>query len=587
MDYHSQDPDIDIPRLRLDQFVLDAVARVDRSRVAIHDGDTGRELRYGALTNHVRRLTGALVDAGIGPGDVVALHLHNGVEFPIALLAVSACGATSTAVSPEETQDELSTHLLTVGAAMLITDAELLPVSGPLAATLGLAPERFVVVESPRTDAELSPQPDQGSGSGQPPDSEQAPEPHPHAADPGPDQGGDPATTYPPWTPFALLLDHPPATVDVPIDVATHPACLPFSSGTTGVPKPVMLSHRALVANAVQFRAALGLRKTQRTLVFLPFSHVYALTTGLLTGLVRGDTIVTMRRFDVDVALRLLAEQRITLAYVVPPVATILGTHPDVDPEKLADLRVIVSGAAALNPTVAHSVCDRLDVEVLQGYGLTEMAPVTHVMRLGAGMPVESVGTALPGITFRVVDPDTGLDAQPPAPGMLSTRGELLVRGPNAMSGYLARPEATAEVLDADGWVRTGDLVTVDDRGCVRFVDRLKEVLKNRGLQVPPAELEALLREYPGVADAAVTGVVGEDESDERPFALVVRNVRAGPGPSEEGLLRYVADRTADYKHLVGVAFVDGLPRSDAGKIMRRQLSQLLPAGRVPSRASS
>ena len=563
MEYRSQDPDIDVPRRRLDQLILGAAATVDPARVALYDGDTGRHIRYGELPDLVARCAAGLADRGVGPGDVVALHLPNGTEFAIALLGVSACGATATPVPTAQTLDEVVDQLQTVGAGTLISHVDLLDIAGPAAEALDLDPERFIVTG--QDDPESAPLPEDLPVAG----------------------AGRSRLASPPSTAFETLLAHPALRLDVDVDPATHPAYLPFSSGTTGVPKPVVLPHRALVANALQFRAAVRLRRAQRTLACLPFSHVYALTTGLLTGLLRGDTIVTMRRFSATGALRLLGEQRITLAFVVPPIATILGTHPDVDPEALSELRILVCGAATLDPVVAHAVCDRLGVEVLQGYGLSEMAPVTHVMRRGQGMPVESVGTAVPGVTFRVVDPETGADVPAPSDGRMSGRGELLVRGPNAMLGYLGRPEATAEVLDADGWVHTGDLVTVDERGCVRVVDRLKEVLKNRGFQVPPAELEALLREYPGVADAAVTGVVGEDASDERPFALVVRNVSAGPGPSEEGLLRYVADRTADYKHLVGVAFVDGVPRSEAGKIMRRQLNGLLPANRVPSRASA
>ena len=551
MEYRSQDPDIDVPRLRLDEVVLAAAARVDPDRVAIHDDLTGERLRYGDIADRVRRVAAALADRGIGPGDVVALHLPNGVEFPILLLAVSACGATSTLVSSAESATGLHHQLRMVGAAMLIAHADLTGVSGRVAAALGLEEDRYVVVGA--ADANL------GSA------------------------GSCPAGA----TSYGDLLAHPPERLDVAVDPEIHPVCLPFSSGTTGLPKPVILPHRALVANALQVASAVGMRRGQRTLAVLPFSHVYALTTSLLGSLVRGDTIVTMPRFSVAGAVRLLARERITLAYVVPPVVTLLGTHPAVDPADLSELRVLVSGAAALDPAIARAVADRLGVELLQGYGLSEMAPVTHMMRLGARMPVETVGTALPGISFRVVDPQTGRDVAPPPPGGMTARGELLVRGPNAMLGYLNMPAATAEVLGEDGWVHTGDLVTVDDRGRVRIVDRLKEVLKNRGFQVPPAELEALLQEYPGVADAAVTGVVGEDLSDERPFALVVRNVSAGPGPSEEGLLRYVADRTADYKHLVGVAFVAGVPRSDAGKIMRRQLGGLLPADRVPSRVGA
>lgn len=556
MEYRSQDPDVHIPNRRLDEFVLDAVARFDPARVAVRDADTGVELRYGELAEQVRRVAAAFAERGIGPGDVVGIHLPNGIEFPVVFLAVSACGATATPIATTQTTDELCRQLLIVDAAALVTHASLLGVSGPVAETLSLADGRFVVVGL-------------------------------DGADPARPGGISAAREgAPPATPYEDLLAHAPSALDVAIDPASHPLCLPFSSGTTGMPKPVLLAHRALVANAVQVGHAIGLVEPQRTLAFLPFSHVYTLTTTLICGLVRGDTLVTMGRFGIARALDLLAEEAITLVFIVPPIAAELSTYAGLDPDRLRSLEVIVCGAASLNPTVGRAVCERLGVELLQGYGLSEMAPATHMMRPGAHMPIETVGTALPGVSFRLVDPETRRDVDPPAPGGVSAQGELLVRGPNAMIGYADDPEATAEVLDADGWVHTGDLVTVDSLGQVRVVDRLKEVLKNRGFQVAPAELEALLREYPGVADAAVTGIVGQDDGDEQPFALVVRNVSAGPGPSEEGLLRYVADRTADYKHLVGVAFVEGVPRSEAGKIMRRQLDGLLPADRVPSRAS-
>ncbi|GAB77949.1 Acyl-CoA synthetase (AMP-forming)/AMP-acid ligase II [Austwickia chelonae] len=549
MEYASSDPDIAFPDLRLDEFVLAALAGHDPDRTALVDGMTGRSLSYGELIAQVHRAASGFARLGIGSGDVVAVHLPNCPEFAVLLLAVSATGATVTPVSTSSVAEEVIAHVETSGAMMLVTHAAVWAAAGPGASSMAAAGSPVLVV----------------------------------ARDDLPSPVHDGFTAYSDFLASAGDDGQVDLVTD-DLDLATHPVCLPFSSGTTGLPKPVMLSHRALTANVLQFNAAVHFPEPQRTLAFLPFSHVYALSTTLLGGLVRGDTLVTMSSFQITEVLRLVREEQITLAFVVPPVATLLATHPQVVPDELSSLTTVVCGAAALDPSVARVLSDRLEVEVLQGYGLSEMSPVTHVMRRGAEMPVESVGTALPGIRFRVVDPATGVDVPPPAGDATAGPGELLVAGPNAMVGYLGDEVATAEMIDDEGWVHTGDLVTVDAQGCVRVVDRMKEVLKNRGYQVSPTQLEHLLHEYPGVRDVAVTGVRGDDIDDERPFALIVRHVGAGVGPSEEGLLCYVADRTAPHRHLAGVAFVEQIPRSASGKILRRRLPELLPAGVVAAR---
>ncbi|MBW3085557.1 Long-chain-fatty-acid--CoA ligase [Austwickia sp. TVS 96-490-7B] len=547
MEYRSADPDLDLPSGRLDEYLLEVTARFDPGRVAVLDRSTGRSVTYGDLPGEVSRLAGALQRWGISPSDVVAVHLPNGVEYAVLALALSRCGAAMTPVSIVGTAEEISRQLTATAAVAVVTDVRVAAVGVAAAEAAGLALSRVVMVGDDLSAA------------------------------------GDCSAEVTSWTSLAGGDGPDDVAGDVPVDPAAAAACLPMSSGTTGLPKPVWLTHRALTANVVQFASALDWPAEQTTLAFLPFSHVYAMSTVLFGGLARGDTIVTMPRFHVADAVDVVEQEQVTMAFIVPPVATILAAHPSADPDRLHSLQLVISGAAPLDPAVARAIAVRLGVDVLQGYGLTEMAPVTHVMRPGTRMPLDSVGTAVPGVVFRVVDPVSGVDVDPVEQGRTAP-GELWVRGPNMMSGYVGAPEATAVIIDEDGWLHTGDMVTVDAAGCVTIVARLKELLKCHGYQVAPAELEALLREYPGVSDAAVVGVPVEDSTDERPYALVVRGVSAGSGPSEEGLLQYVADRTARYKHLAGVTFVDAVPRDPSGKMRRRDLSALVPVTSVPAR---
>jgi acyl-CoA synthetase (AMP-forming)/AMP-acid ligase II len=292
----------------------------------------------------------------------------------------------------------------------------------------------------------------------------------------------------------------------------------------------------------------------------------------MAAALWHGATLVTMPRFDLEDFLRVLQEQHVTQAFLVPPIVLALAKHPMVDKYDLSSLEFIMSGAAPLDAGLERACSGRLSCDVSQGWGLTETSPV---LTTNAGAPLGprpgSVGVLLPNTELRVVDPATGADL-----GRNQT-GELVARGPQVMKGYLNNPEATAEMLDADGWLRTGDLGHVDDDGYVYVVDRVKELIKYKGLQVAPAELEAVLLGHPEIADAAVVRFPDE-EAGEVPKAFVVAKT---PLQAEE-VMAFVAERVAPFKKVRRVEFVDEIPRALSGKILRRVLIERDQAAASP-----
>ena len=338
-------------------------------------------------------------------------------------------------------------------------------------------------------------------------------------------------------------------------------AVLPYSSGTTGLPKGVMLSHHNLVSNLIQMQAALSIGDRDTLIGCLPFFHIYGMTVIMNQGLRNGATIVTMPRFDLEQFLGLLEEHGVTRTYVVPPIAVALAKHPAVDAHDLSSVRTIMSGAAPLGAELAEKVAERLDCDVIQGYGMTETSPVTHVIRPENNKP-GSIGPAIPSTECRLVDPETGEDVGE------GERGELWVRGPQVMQGYLNNAEATAATIDAEGWLHTGDIAVIDSDGFFEIVDRLKELIKYKGFQVAPAELEALIQNHPDVADVAVSGVPDE-ECGELPKAYIVP---AGEELDSDELMEWVAGQVSPQKKVRIVEVVEEIPKSPSGKILRRVL---------------
>jgi len=508
----SPHPDVQIPDVSLHELVLaDAGRHADAP--ALVDGPSGRTLTYGQLAGGVRRVAAGLAARGFAKGDVFAIHSPNVPEYALAFYGVSAAGGVNTTISPLYTVDELVFQLRDAGARFLLTVPPFLDRALAAASQTGVE-EVFVL----------------GEGEGA--------------------------------TPFASLLagaDTPPS---VEIDPATDLVSMPYSSGTTGLPKGVMLTHRNLVANLAQCRPVLVSEQGDRLIAVLPFFHIYGQVVLMAAALWQGATLVTMPRFDLEDFLRILQEQRITQAFLVPPVVLALAKHPMVDKYDLSSLGFIMSGAAPLDASLELACASRLACDVMQGWGLTETSPV---LTTNAGAPLGprhgSVGVLLPNTELRVVDPATGADL-----GRNQT-GELLARGPQVMKGYLNNPRATADMLDPDGWLHTGDLGHVDDDGYVYVVDRVKELIKYKGLQVAPAELEAVLLAHPEIADAAVVRSPDE-EAGEVPKAFVVART---PLEAEE-VMAFVAERVAPHKRVRRVEFVDEIPKALSGKILRRVL---------------
>jgi acyl-CoA synthetase (AMP-forming)/AMP-acid ligase II len=510
----SPNPDVDIPDVPLHELVLgDAASRADVA--ALVDGPSGRTLTYGQLAGGVRRLAAGLAARGFGKGDVFAIHSPNLPEYALAYYGVAAAGGVNTTINPLYTADELAFQLRDAGARFLLTVPPFLDRALAAASMTGVE-EVFVLGEA---------------------------------------EGA---------TPFSSLLtagDTPPA---VDFDPANDLVALPYSSGTTGLPKGVMLSHRNLVANLAQCKPVLVSGEGDRLISVLPFFHIYGQVVLMAAALWQGATLVTMPRFDLEDFLRILQEQRITQAFLVPPIVLALAKHPMVDKYDLSSLEFIMSGAAPLDAGLERAASGRLDCDVTQGWGLTETSPV---LTTNAGAPLGlrpgSVGVPLPNTELRVVDPATGADL-----GRNQT-GELMARGPQVMKGYLNNPEATADMLDPDGWLHTGDLGHVDDDGYVYVVDRVKELIKYKGLQVAPAELEAVLLAHPAIADAAVVRYPDE-EAGEVPKAFVVAR---SPLEAEE-VIAFVAERVAPHKKVRRVEFVDEIPKALSGKILRRVLME-------------
>jgi acyl-CoA synthetase (AMP-forming)/AMP-acid ligase II len=502
--------EVRVPGGALTPFVLER-ATAFGDRPALVDGASGRRITYAKLDALVRRCACGLARRGLRKGDVVGIFSPNLPEYAVAFHGVALAGGTSTTVNPLYTEGELAFQLGDARARFLVTVPGLLERALPVAREAGVE-EVFVIGEAPGA------------------------------------------------TPFATLLEHGGPVPEGEVDPANDVVSLPYSSGTTGLPKGVMLTHENLLANVVQVQSVRPFAFGDVALGILPFFHIYGQLIFLNLGLREGVTVVTMPRFDLEQYLALSEEHRATVGYVAPPVVLALAKQPVVERYDLSTLRWLLSGAAPLDAELARACSERLRCDVVQGYGLTETSPVTHATPLGMPPRPGSIGPLLPGTEARIVDVATGEDV---ASG---ERGELLIRGPQVMKGYLNNEAATDAAL-VDGWLHTGDVATVDEDGWFSIVDRIKELIKYKGYQVAPAELEAVLLTHPAVADACVIGVPDE-EAGEIPKAFVVLQ---GTVPPDE-LLRYVAARVAPYKKIRRLETIDAIPKSPSGKILRRVL---------------
>ncbi|CAH1783073.1 unnamed protein product [Owenia fusiformis] len=489
----------------------DQVAMID----AVNDKHS---YTYNELIDAVTKVASALTKQGMKKGDVCVIYSPNIPEYPIIYMAVAAIGGIVSAANPVYTSEELLYQLDHSGATMLVTVPMFADKAREAAKNYGKIKQMIVFGES---------------------------------------EG---------FQPFSQLMDDDRSayTENIEIDTNNDLLALPYSSGTTGLPKGVMLSHYNIISNIEQLRQPYMMGYDNETFLgVLPFFHIYGQVVVLFTGLICGSKIVTMPKFDPQVYLNSIEKHRATMLHIIPPLVLFLTQSPEVHDIDISTVNDVFCAAAPLGKTLAEDFtvkmkCDRLR----QGYGLTETSPVTHC-NPKENWVISSIGVPVPNTDAKIVDVETGEKLGP------NQDGELCVRGPQVMKGYLKNKEATDKTI-IDGWLHTGDIARFADDGHTYIVDRLKELIKYKGFQVAPAELEDLLVKHPSIADAAVIGIPDE-RAGELPRAYVVLNPGQDMDPDE--VASYIEQKVAPTKKLRGgVEIVSEIPKSASGKILRRFL---------------
>ncbi len=499
-----------------------------------HDADSSaliwrnRVTTYGELSDHIARFRGGLAASGVTAGDRVALVLGNSPHFVIAYLATIGLGAVAVPLNPASPSPELESELAVVEARAVIVD-------------------KFGDHNWSHVDRSAVPSVDLVVST----ESET-------------DDGAERVVA------FDDLLAAPPCDV---VEVESSDlAVLMFTSGTAGSPRAAMLTHGNLHTNLDQSRSADGhINHSDVLYGVLPLFHIFGLNVVLGLGLYVGATIVLVQRFDPATAVQSIVDRGVTVIPGAPAMWAAFTHFDELDPATFSTVRLALSGASRLPISVAQAMLDRFGVEIREGYGLTEASPIVTTST-GITTRFGSVGRALEGVEIRLVNSN--------GDALVGDVGEVLVRGDNVFIGYYGDPEATASVLDADGWLHTGDMATADDDGYLHLVDRSKDLIIVSGFNVFPAEVEEMLTMHPDVVEAAVVGVA-HPHTGEAVKAYVVCS--ADGDVDEETLIEFSLDHLARYKCPSKVIFVDELPRNTSGKLVRRQLDDALRAGALPA----
>ncbi|XP_038698168.1 4-coumarate--CoA ligase 2-like [Tripterygium wilfordii] len=488
-------------------------------------GSTGKVFTFGETHLISTNVGAGLSSLGIKKGDVIMILLQNCAEFAFTFMGASMIGAVTTTANPFYTPTEIFKQLNACRAKLIVTQSQYVdklkenPKFG----------EDFKVITI-----------------------------------------DDPPENCLPFT----VLSEPAKETEIPIVSidSQDPVALPFSSGTTGLPKGVILTHKSLITSVAQQvdgeNPNLYLRPEDVVLCVLPLFHIYSLNSVLLCSLRAGAAVLLMQKFEIGAFLELIQRHKVSVAAVVPPLVLALAKNPMVAQFDLSSIRVVLSGAAPLGKELELALRDRLPQAIFgQGYGMTEAGPVLSMSLGFAKQPFPtksgSCGTVVRNAELKVIDPETGCSLN------YNQSGEICIRGSQIMKGYLNDPEATASTTDVEGWLHTGDIGYVDDDEEVFIVDRVKEIIKFKGFQVPPAELEALLVSHPSIADAAV--VPQKDEvAGEVPVAFIVQS--KGFELTEEAVKEFISKQVVFYKRLHKVYFVHAIPKSPSGKILRKDL---------------
>ncbi|XP_028052520.1 4-coumarate--CoA ligase 2 [Camellia sinensis] len=526
--FRSKLPDIPISNhLPLHTYCFQNLSQFpDRPCLLI--GSTGKSYSFSETHLVSRKVASGLSLLGIKKGDVIMLLLQNCAEFVFAFMGASMIGAVTTTANPFYTPAEVFKQFNASKSKLIITQSQYVDKLRDAGDNFPKLGEEFSVITI-----------------------------------------DDPPENCLHFSVLSEANESEIPTVSIDPD---DPVALPFSSGTTGLPKGVILTHKSLISSVAQQvdgeNPNLHLKGEDMVLCVLPLFHIYSLNSVLLCSLRAGAGVLLMHKFEIGALLELIQRYRVSVAAVVPPLVLALAKNPMVVTFDLSSIRMVLSGAAPLGKELEEALRTRVPQAIFgQGYGMTEAGPVLSMCLAFAKQPFPtksgSCGTVVRNAELKVIDPETGCSLGP------NHSGEICIRGPQIMKGYLNDAEATATTIDVDGWLHTGDIGYVDDDDEVFIVDRVKELIKFKGFQVPPAELEALLVSHPSIADAAVVPQK-DDVAGEVPVAFVVRS--NGLELTEDAVKEFIAKQVVFYKKLHKVYFVHAIPKSPSGKILRKDL---------------
>ncbi|KAF2074146.1 hypothetical protein CYY_004549 [Polysphondylium violaceum] len=539
--YSSKYPDVIIPEISAPELIIKSL-KSGPSRTIIVDGLSLREYSSHEIAEDIEKAAKGFSILGLKKGEVVGIILPNVPEYSIVYHGVGLIGGISSLINPEYTVDELSKTLATVNPKFLVcTPAVYQRIKQDLS-TVFPNVERVIVISVPNVNA---------------------------------DETNAIAKESKPGLIVSLpqLLDNDGRPPKVPIDPKKDVAVIPFSSGTTGLFKGVCLTHFNVIANTYQTQVieTSTYRKNDTLMGILPFFHIYGLMLFLMLMLKQGYRVVVLPKFEPVKFLQLIERFKVSISFVVPPVALMFAKSPLIDNYDLSSLRVLFSGAAPLSDNVEREIVNRFkgNITIKQGYGMTEASPATMVNPYG-GERSGSVGLLLPNQIAKIVSTDSGETLD------IGARGEICVKGPNVMLGYYNNEKATQETIDKDGFLHTGDIGYVDEDGYYFVVDRVKELIKFKGFQIPPAELEALLLSHPMISDACVVGIDSGDVG-EVPRAYVV--LKPNQKLTDKELHEWVNKKVSNYKRFRGgIYFLNQIPKSATGKLLRKDLKNYQPA---------
>ncbi len=518
-------PPLDLPEAPYDTLLREAAERSpDRPAIVYHD----LIYTYREVVSMVNSIANGFRDLGLRKGDRVCLLLMNRPEYTISFMAAATIGVVVSPMNPSYKEREIAYQLANSEASAIVVQQELAPLLRIVLAQHNLPFLKQIIVTGARV-----------------------PEGLPNA-----------------MTFASLMRQSSPKKPDVQGITPDDLLALPYSSGTTGLPKGTILTHRALLSNNLQFTTSLGVSFTDVALLFLPFYHIYG---AMLTNsfLACGATQIMMERFDFMQSLELCEKFNVTYYFAVPPIVLALVNAPvpeELLKSKMKTVKYVFSGAAPLPMEPARRFQQKTGIPIVQGYGLTEASPLTHTQPRDPNLVrLETVGLPVHNTEQRIVDIETGERDLPPGED-----GEIIIRGPQVMNGYWKAPEETAQTL-RNGWLHTGDIGHVDPDGYTTIVDRKKEMIKYKGFGIAPAELESLLMEHPAVLDSAVIGIP-DDESGEIPKGFVVLRKDQQATPDE--ITAFVNGKLAGYKKIREVEVIDAIPKVASGKILRRELKE-------------